>query len=112
MLRSCVLSVAILAACVTTSQPSATLYYLTPEAINQTGAHDLYDAIEILRPRWLAPCVTVFRNRAEFGGLESLREMGPRDVAKVRYIPAGHPRPGAGSAALATCPAIQIDTAR
>ena len=111
MLRMVPLGVLVLCACATTARPGVGLYSLTPEVIRDTGAHDLLRAVEQLRPRWLRECVTVFRNNTEFGSWESLREIGPDEVSRVVYIPKGHPRPGAGSAALNTrCPAIQVTT--
>ena len=107
------LAVVFVTACVTVSRPGLGLYSLTPDVIRETGAHDLLHAVEQLRPQWLHECVTVFRNSTEFGDRESLREIGPKEVSGVVYIPKGHPRPGAGSAALSTtCPAIQVKTHR
>ncbi len=103
---------AVATACVATSQSGSRLYSLTPAALQGTGAHDLYAAVEQLRPAWLHSCVTVFHNEREWGGRESLREFGPNSVSSVHFIPKGHPRPGAGSAALSGCPAIQVKTPR
>ena len=105
------LSTLVCATACATAQPGSRLYLLTPTAIQGTGAHDLYDAVEQLRPGWLHSWVTVFYNEREWGGRESLREFGPDKVSSVHFIPQGHPRPGAGSAALSTrCPAIQVKT--
>ena len=109
MARSLLIGVALLAGCAFGSQSGSGLYSLTPEALERTGARDLYYAIEELRPQWMNTCATVFRNDTYWGELDALHEFRPNDIANVLYIPKAHPRPGAGSTAVsASCPAIQV----
>ncbi len=97
--------------CATVSVPPQQRYLLTPEVLGASGAHDLYDAVARLRPQWLAPCTAVFKDDRFWGGTGALREFRPADVRALHYIPRGHPRPGAGSVALAAeCAAIQVVT--
>ena len=98
-------------ACATVSIPPPQRYLLTTDVLDASGAHDLYDAVARLRPQWLDPCAAVFHGDRFWGGTAALREFRPGDVRAVHYIPRGHPRPGAGSTALAAeCAAIQVVT--
>jgi hypothetical protein len=102
----------VLAACAGISPPLVGTYSLSPEALDRSGAHDLHDAVRLLRPNWLHSCVSVYRNERYWGGSEALHEFGPGEPAAVKYIPRGHPRPGAGTTALTGCAAIQVLTGR
>jgi hypothetical protein len=110
MLRTVSVGLVFLTACVASGTPGVRHYAISPEAIDRTQAPDVYEVIRQLRPHWLRECVTVFVNDREWGGHQTLRELLPDQVSGVRFIPTGHPRPGAGSAADASCPAIQVMT--
>lgn len=99
-----------LAGCTSMSPSLVGRYSLSPEAMHRSGAHDLYDAVRLLRPDWLEPCTSVYRDERFWGGTEALHEFVPEDAVAVKYIPSGHPRPGAGQTALNTCSAIQVVT--
>jgi hypothetical protein len=107
MLRAC-LATLLLAGCARVAPPVVGRYSLSPDALRRSGAHDLYEAVERLKPGWLDPCLAVFRNERFWGGPETLREFAPADPLAVHYIPREHPRPGAGTTALNGCPAIQV----
>jgi hypothetical protein len=70
---------------------------ITKEEIEQSGASNLHDAVNRLRPRWLTTRATrtldlgegqifVYQNRTQLGHLDALRQIDARSAHAVRYM--------------------------
>ncbi len=93
---------AFLSACASTSRGSgddSRPDLLTREQIMETGAINLYDVVNRLRPRWLQVRTTrsfnmeteivVFQNEMQLGGLEALRQMDPELAFEIEWMDGG-----------------------
>lgn len=96
----------LLSACATGSDPGSrsgtsgrTSNLIPREELESMGNLSAFEAIRILRPRWLQPrgnislespplLPTVIVDRARFGELEALRSITAQDVESIRFIPA------------------------
>ena len=88
---------------------------ITREEIAASGATNLYDAVQRLRPQWLrggavtnwqggGGGVVVYQNNTPMGGLDALRQMTPGYAARLRYLDgptASNTLPGLGSRSVA-----------
>ena len=85
---------------------------ITADELAESGAADLYQAVQRLRPQWLrsngarslgggaSGGVVVYQNNAELGGLDALRQIGIGFAAELRYLDgseASNTLPGLGS---------------
>jgi hypothetical protein len=69
---------------------------ITREQILGTGATNLFDVVNRLRPRWLqvrtvssfslADEVVVFQDRMQLGGPEALRQIGPELAFQIEWM--------------------------
>lgn len=93
-----------LAACAPAADPDATPSaqrngdpdLLTQEQIMETGLGNLYEVIQRLRPRWLAPrgtqslgggtVVGVYRGQNYLGGVDVLRSELASSASRVRFL--------------------------
>lgn len=91
-----------LAACAAAADPNAAPRrsedpdVLTQEQIMETGLGNLYDVIQRLRPRWLAPrgvqslgggtIVGVYRGQNYLGGVDVLRSELASSASRVRFL--------------------------
>ena len=116
--RGHILSVAIFAVAVacqprTDSSPRPNSQLITRVEIEETGARNLYEVVERLRPRWLVmrgprslansqTLIVVFQDNMLIGREPNvLRNMGPDGVYSMRYVD--------GALAQATLPGIGND---
>ena len=90
---------AFLSACASTSRGNADdsrSDLLTREQIMDTGATNLFDVVNRLRPRWLLVRTTrsfsmeteivVFQNEMLLGGPEALRQLGPELAYEIQWM--------------------------
>lgn len=92
---------ALAAACASTGEQEPTrrdTTRLTAEEIASVNAHNMYEVIERLRPRWLVARaarsfgsetgVVVYQGQALLGGIDMLRQVAPDMVVAARYLDA------------------------
>ena len=84
---------------------------ITADELAESGATDLYQAVQRLRPQWLrasgarslsggAAGTVVYQNNTEMGGLDALRQLGIGFASELRYLDgseASNTLPGLGS---------------
>ena len=87
---------------------------ITADELAESGAMNLFDAVQRLRPEWLRAGgarsfgngsgsytdVVVYQNNAQMGGLDALRQMGVEMAQSLRYLDgtsASNTLPGLGS---------------
>jgi ABC-type phosphate transport system substrate-binding protein len=77
--------------------PRSSRTLITGDELRSSGATTLYDAIQRLRPQWLANRnavnragseIVVFQGMNNLGGLDALRQMEPGYIAYVRWLDA------------------------
>jgi hypothetical protein len=97
---------------------------LTREEVEATGAANLFDAIQRLRPQWLRNAsqsnyqgnglsLVVYQNTTQLGGADELRRLQPSYAHTIRFldgVTASNTLPGLGSRQVAG--AIVLETAR
>jgi hypothetical protein len=93
--------------------PRSSRDLITGDELRNSGATNLYDAIQRLRPHWLANRnavnragseIVVFQGNNNLGGLEALRQIEPGYIAYVRWLDASEASntlPGLGSRSVA-----------
>jgi ABC-type phosphate transport system substrate-binding protein len=93
--------------------PRSSRSLITGEELRGSGATNLFDAIQRLRPHWLANRsavnragseILVYQGTANMGGLEALRQIEPGYIAYVRWLDASEASntlPGVGSRSVA-----------
>lgn len=93
--------------------PRSSRTLITGDELRGSGATTLYDAIQRLRPQWLANRnavnragseIVVFQGSVNLGGLEALRQIEPGYIAHVRWLDASEASntlPGLGSRSVA-----------
>ena len=88
---------------------------ITQEEIAQSGASNLYDVVQRLRPAWLRGTsasnirgggqgFVVYQNNTPLGGLDALRQMTPGYATAIRFLDgteASNTLPGLGSRRVA-----------
>jgi hypothetical protein len=85
---------------------------ITADELAESGATNLFDAVQRLRPDWLRAGgarsfnngsytdIVVYQNNAQMGGLDALRQMGVEMAQSLRYMDgpsASNTLPGLGS---------------
>ena len=123
-LLAAVASFALLGGCAAAADPAAvpgeavargSRNEITREEIAASGATNLYDAVQRLRPQWLrggpethyaggGGGVVVYQNNTPLGGLDALRQMTPGYAARLRFLDgstASNTLPGLGSRSVA-----------
>jgi ABC-type phosphate transport system substrate-binding protein len=93
--------------------PRSSRTLITGEELRASGATNLYDAIQRLRPHWLANRsavnragseIVVYQGTVNMGGLESLRQIEPGYIAHARWLDASEASntlPGIGTRSVA-----------
>ena len=88
---------------------------ITQEELMASGATNLFDAVQRLRPQWLSGAnrtsttgggveVVVYQGTTNMGGVEALRQIAPGYVASLRWLDASQATnmlPGLGSRRVA-----------
>lgn len=99
---------------------------ITADELAESGAADLYQAVQRLRPQWLrgsgarslgggAGGVVVYQNNAELGGIEALRGVGIGFAAELRFLDgseASNTLPGLGSRMVAGAIVVRTGNVR
>ncbi|HEU0300730.1 MAG TPA: hypothetical protein VFR37_14815 [Longimicrobium sp.] len=84
---------------------------ISQEEMVQSGATNLYDVVQRLRPQWLTgtsasniggggQAIVVYQNNTQLGGLDALRQMSPGYAEVLRFLDgseASNTLPGLGS---------------
>ena len=81
----------------TAGAPRANRNVITQEEIAASGASNLYDAVQRLRPQWLRAgtatqwtggggAVVVYQNNTQLGDVEALRTLTPGFAASIRFV--------------------------
>jgi len=91
-----------------TDGAGSNLDLITREQIMQTGATNLFDVVNRLRPRWLQVHTTrsfsmeteivVFQNDMQLGGPDALKQLSPEIAFEIRWLD--------GTRAAATLPGL------
>lgn len=84
---------------------------ISQEEMVQSGATNLYDVVQRLRPQWLTgtsasnfggggQAIVVYQNNTQLGGLDALRQLSPGYAVMLRFLDgseASNTLPGLGS---------------
>jgi hypothetical protein len=88
---------------------------ISQEEMAQSGATNLYDVVQRLRPQWLTgtsssnwsgggQAIVVYQNDTQLGGLDALRQLSPGYAEAMRFLDgseASNTLPGLGSRRVA-----------
>jgi hypothetical protein len=99
---------------------------ITADELAESGATDLYQAVQRLRPQWLrasgarslsggAAGTVVYQNNTELGGLDALRQLGIGFASELRYLDgseASNTLPGLGSRLVSGAIIVRTGNAR
>ena len=81
----------------TAESPRANRNVITQEEIAASGASNLYDVVQRLRPQWLRAgattswaggggAVVVYQNNTQLGDVDALRSLTPGFAASIRFM--------------------------